>query len=164
MRVIIDLVDNDSQEFVKELSDSWECTVAQAIEDELYNRGISLPTGVSFSEEAMMMLAPYYRALTKLVNKVVSIDVGYSNVISIQATDITDRVNELLAECDVDGEFPSPFRMTIDEAEFNSREFFEIGRCRKLTRYLEQLLHSFISDCYRKTAERSEQLIINFNR
>jgi len=164
MRLVIDLVDTESQSVVKELSETWEKTVVQAIEDELENRGIELPEGTSFVAEATMMLAPYHRALTMLVNKVVVIAVGFSLTVAVCPTDITERVNELLEECDVDGEFPSSFRMTIGEADFNTREFFEIGRCRKLTRYLEQLLHEFIMRCYRNTAERSEQLVIYFNR
>lgn len=163
MRIVIDLVDDESQLTVKSLSEAWESSVVEAIEDELDNRGVPIPEGADFAGEAVMMLSAYHRALTMLVDKVIVIDVGFSSAVSVHADDFTQRINDLLSACDVDGGFPMAFRMTVGEHDFDTREFFEIGRCRKLARHLERLLHSFILSSYRKATTRAKQLTINFN-
>lgn len=163
MRLLINLVDRESQEEVQQLNNAWVRLVTNAIKDELDNRGVEVAEDISFENEALMMLMPYHGALALLVGKVLVIDFGVTNVIAISANDMTARVDEVLEECDVDGNFPSAFRMTVNDVDFDSREFFEIGRCRKLTRQLEVLLREFILHNYHRVVKRTEQLIINFN-
>lgn len=163
MRLLINLLDRESQEEVKQLNDAWTRLTVNAIKDELDNRGVEIAEDVSFADEVAMMLTPYHQALTLLVGKVLVIDFGVTNVISISANDMSRRADEVLAECDVDGNFPAAFRMTVEDTDFNTREFFEIGRCRRLTRQLEVLLREFILHNYHRVVKRTEQLIINFN-